>query len=793
MQVKGHTVGIKDSLTVLVVMAIFIALQYGDWFRHPDYFTDAWGDAIKNYTAPWYHVKYDSSYSVYQGMNYPFGDHINTVDGQPILSNSWKFLSSLFPGLADHYVAASNLSILASFLLAGLFMFFLFRGFSLPVWLSTTLSVLIVFLSPQTLRVVSHFGLAHAAAIPAALFFLYRFWRKPTFGRSLTVAVVVLFYSLFHLYFLVILGGLIGGFHLVDWLRRPSKESTISFLLRLAIQLALPAALLLSWMALTDPLSGRNPLPYGFFAYRAYPEGIFTSHTLPYFQWIDQHLIDIRNLDFEAWNYVGLVIGIMFFVLLAGLLRAGIKDLPAIPVNLSNRNFLTILFIALLLNMLFAFGLPFIIPGLRGLLDYTGPIKQFRSIGRFAWNCYFGWHLIGWIALYFWTREGPSWRRLILYGALLLTAFEAYTFSRSADVELSPSYPLEDGQQLTDLPIDYGSYQALQTVPHYNVGSGNVWWIPEGYIIHHSLLLGVRTGLPTTSSMLTRTNPAQALQELQLATPPYRMPAILEQLPDDRPLLLMWDKRQEPLSRQSYRHLLDDTRLLYEGERMMLRELPLESFATRLERAYEQVEDAFHPDSSYYRHGDFLSTDSVPNFAFEPFDEGAPTAAYLSNGGHIIESSYGILGPVAVPAMASDSLYICSFWMYLAMPAAGRTHLELQELAAEGGQVLGSTFTQAHQSIQLVDTNGWALVEFPFQRKAERSRFRLIINNEDLRREDLLIDEWLLRPASTDIYQRRTGGIWHNNRWWPDHVNRKTSTFRQTGKNPALPAGRRGI
>jgi hypothetical protein len=768
---RGNAENLFGRFAVMAVMAMLIFVQFNDWFRHPNQLAGLWNDSIKNYSAPWYHVKYDSSCSVYQGMNYPFGDHINTVDGQPVLSNTWKALSGVFPGLADYFPAVSNLSILLSFLLGGFFMYLLFRAFLLPVWLSTALSAMIVFLSPQTLRVISHYGLAHVAAIPATLYFLFRFWRKPSPGGSLLIAGTVIFYALFHLYFLAVLGGLVGGVHLVQWLKKPDRHSTLRFVQSMAIQLGLPAGLLLTWMALTDPIPDRNAFPFGFFAYRAYPEGVFTSPVMPYFQWIDQRIFDIRNLDFEALSYVGLVTGVMFFVLLGGLLLHRWKALPFLPEKLDHRGFLHTLFIALLINLFFAFGLPFVIPGLEPLLDYTGPLRQFRSIGRFAWNCYYGWHLIGWVALYYWVERKSVTRRPLLYVALAITAYEAFTFARFADVELKTPIALENGQQLTDLPIDFDTYQAVQTVPHFNVGSGNFWWMPEGYISHHTLMLGVRTGMPTTSSLLTRTSPGQALQQLQLATPPYRMPLILEHFSDDRPLLLMWDKQQTPLSRQSYEHFLEDTEVLFDGERMKLLRVPLSSFATRLERRIQKLRDVFAADSLYYRHHDFMSTDSSLNFAYAPMDDGAPEAAYLGEGG--VRGNYQDFTEVflePLPGMAPDSQYICAFWMYVKTPISARAEILLREVDPEDGALLQQTYALAHQSIQLVDTNGWALIEFPFTRKAAGSDFRLLLKNRDLKREDLLTDEFLLRPQSTDLYRRRDKGLWHNNRWWPEEV-----------------------
>src|SRR4051812_35207730 len=50
------------------------------------------GDGIKNYFTFIYHAKNDPGILNFEGMNYPFGEHIVYTDCQPILSTLLRYL-----------------------------------------------------------------------------------------------------------------------------------------------------------------------------------------------------------------------------------------------------------------------------------------------------------------------------------------------------------------------------------------------------------------------------------------------------------------------------------------------------------------------------------------------------------------------------------------------------------------------------------------------------------------------------------------------------------------------------
>ena len=90
-------------------------------------------DGLKNYYTPWYHAKWDSSYTWFEGMNYPHGEHVVFVDAQPLLSNTIKAVHSVVP-VADYTVGILNYALLLSVIGTALLLFLILRKFKVDPW-----------------------------------------------------------------------------------------------------------------------------------------------------------------------------------------------------------------------------------------------------------------------------------------------------------------------------------------------------------------------------------------------------------------------------------------------------------------------------------------------------------------------------------------------------------------------------------------------------------------------------------------------------------------------------------
>ena len=55
------------------------------------------GEAARVYYVMASHAKSDSTFTNFQGMNYPFGEHLVYCDAQPLVTNSFKLAVKAFP------------------------------------------------------------------------------------------------------------------------------------------------------------------------------------------------------------------------------------------------------------------------------------------------------------------------------------------------------------------------------------------------------------------------------------------------------------------------------------------------------------------------------------------------------------------------------------------------------------------------------------------------------------------------------------------------------------------------
>ena len=760
-------------LTLFAIMAVLLWLRFPDFFEYANSrVIEPWGDGYKTYHALVYHTLHDSTLTHFNGMNYPYGDHVIPGDCQPILSNGLKILHSLGWDLTSYTIGALHVILLVSMVLCALFLFLLLYRFQLPAWYSVLVAIGLTFLAPQADRMVSHFGLAHPEVIPMVLYFLWRWHEQPHWKWSLGIGLTVWAYSLFHFYFFAILGFLIGGFMVLRWVAFKDWRKVLNYAGHGVLMLGLPLLFFYFWMMHNDPIVDRNPVPWGFFNYRARLEGVFTHFSQIQWRGFDQ-LIPIRRVDMEANAYIGLVATVFMGWWLAAWFGQKFRFRPLLTDEVKT-NFLRLLGLLSFLILLFALGLPFILPGGEKLLKYTGPIQQFRSIGRFAWIFYYGINIIAFYGLYRWAEQRPQWGRVVLGLALSVLTWEAYSYHTHKDLRLDPIEEFAHGQTFTDIDsLDFSSYQAIVPIPYYNIGSGNFWWDLKGYTGQKSQTLSMQTGLPMTAAMLTRTSLSQTLNQFQLVTEPYRLPRIMADLPSDQPLLMLWDDVRVHEFGDKFTHLPEYARLIYEKEPLQLYELPLNSFACRLRSQLAMVQST--TDSLVERGGGWWSTDSLTSWYASSFNEQVSEQPYHGGGGlQGVMTYWNRLVDADWESPYTGEL-IVSFWQYLQDDRSARSQLAWIETDPKTGQELHRQERQSRELVTVFDDQGWGLVEWRIQRQQAQSHIELILTNPDRGEAPVYLDELLIRPAQATVARRMPNGWWWNNRWYPDGLLEKLS------------------
>jgi hypothetical protein len=276
----------------------------------------------------------------------------------------------------------------------------------------------------------------------------------------------------------------------------------------------------------------------------------------------------------------------------------------------------------------------------------------------------------------------------------------------------------------------------------------------------------MQTGLPLTSAMLTRTSLSQTINQLQLVTEPYRIPKIFADLPDDRPLLLFWDNVRVHEHGQRFLHLNQEAELLYANDWLHLYELPLSSFAKRLENQIAAVSTAL--DTLPLRENNWQYQDSTAYFYYDDFATSPRTDAYFGLGEFAGEMAYwNRLVDTVWNTNYTGELTI-SFWQYLNSDRSARTAISWIEYDPTTGEELFRQERTSRQTVQVFDDQGWGLIEFSLPRQRADSRIELIVRSDDDLTGPLRLDELLIRPAGMQLGRKLEGGLWWNNRWYPN-------------------------
>ena len=762
----------KDGRSLFIgILATLILTTLLLWWRLPDFpayantrVIEQYGDGYKAYATYLYHIHHDSTYSWYQGMNYPFGDHVIPSDTQPLLANSVRWISRNLVDIRDYALGIYNWSMPLGILICSLFLFLILARVGLPWWYSVPIAVALTFMAPQWWRMISHFGLAHPEVLPILLYLLLLYEERPSWRISAWIGLSVFIFALLHFYYVAIMGMTIGLYFAFRVLRERAWRQLPVYAVHVAVQVLLPAGLLMWWMSM-GAVSDRTAQPAGYLLYLSIWESIFTSLSQPHWQWVNDHIIKIEQGDFEGYAYVGVVatlatLGIIFR------LPYGKGKLPITDISGPHSRYFQAMFWTAVLILIFSFGYPFVIKGWDGLLNYAGPLRQFRSIGRFAWVFYYVINLIAFV----WLYQQPRLRAFMV-PAILLLSLEAWFYNRGPDLKLDEIAEFPEGQTFRDIPgIDYGRYQAILTVPYYNIGSDNLSAFGhDGFILQKSLTIGLQTGLPTTSAMLTRSSLSQTILQFQLMSEPYRRPALVDSLTDRRPFLLAVNTQKlgEAYNRELYGHLPEGTTWLYERGNLSLYELPLDLFERRLaeRKARLAVEAA---DSTLHADPPFLLDNPNFTFVYRSCDEETSARVYRGAGAwnRLIEQKQVLLDE-RIPKQWPGGAYTFAAWIYIGDDLAARTRLDLEEYDPDSGEILQQLSTWFFFNVKLVDSNGWALIEYPFMPQSGNSKLRFSVQNNMMPGRSLYVDDILIRATAARMYQASEEGLWYNNRWFP--------------------------
>ena len=739
------------SILLIAITLIILNSLFKDILHHPNNFLfGAEGDGIKNYYTFIYYALYNSG-SHFTGMNYPYGDNVIFTDSQPLLSYLTNlFHHHVFP-VSENIIGIINLSLIFSTLIGAYFLYLILRKNLLPEWYSAITAILIVFLSPQHTRLAAHYALSYVFILPLIWYLIIRLFESPKKYLWFALYIIVSLLSGFiHPYFLTI-GNVMLLAHTFIFLIQERKllKENIWFIIKLIFSAIIPIILFQSWLTLTYNVIDRPEAPYGFLIYRTTFESVFFPVETPFRElWME--LFKTEEPIWEGYSYVGLLgltcLFLTFLLSIRYLFRLQIGKIirPVLPKPLKTGIW------AATVTLLFAMGIPFIW-NLENWLDIIPPLKQFRSIGRFAWIFYYIFSVYS--AFYFYRLyRYLSLRRASKFGfSFLCIIFIIWIFDVKGHIVpkvkeirknekafhfLSPAgnyneILLENQKYSTD-------YQAIIPLPFYHVGSEHFALYKSHKSVYESMRASINLQLPIVSNMMSRSSVSQSAKVVQLLSTQLITKEILTDLPSQKPFLIIESK--EPLSMPE-QTLRNKGRKLYENNEVILYELPVSALQTSMANktavTFEKNKDTFAFN------GNIFTTYPNTPVVIKSFNSAKLKNGLFDSGAAYAEKGTLVLFDGIIPKVTDTVELEVSVWKNI--NKAGSAGVLVYRQYNESGTKIEEKIALLKETTEIY--KNWQRPSLNFKLINRKNRIEITIEGDRS-----IIDNLMIKPINSDVY-----------------------------------------
>jgi hypothetical protein len=504
--------------SLIVITSVILFFIFKPVLQHPNgYIFSKSGDAIKGYYNFSYSLKYNSGTKL-DGVNYPYGEHSQYDNTQPSQLGIFRVINNIVP-ISTSGIGILNLSMILSILLAIPFIFLILRRSKLPIWYSSVVTIIILFLSPQLQRFQAQIEMSYLFFIPMLWYFLIKFrdgknqWVWATFITLLgilggfTSSYYLGFYSFF--IFAIILSDC--------WIGRKELKKHLKPGIGLFALAIVPILIATGFALLTDWVSDRPENPFGFFVYKSNLFSIF----MPFDQLVKllpENIYNMTGIKWEGQAFVGLpamVVAVVFSIMFLYRFYTRRNIATIFPLKELN-TFLLAAFLILLFSMC--------IPGTGILAVIIPPLKQFRALGRFSWIFFYVFTIYAAIYIYQYfikLREDGKMKKSVWFIVLTL-AFWSYDAYANADasfrniISINDKLEKSDTEYLTKTKINPTDFQAIFALPFANT-TGDKLMLERGMnAFAEAMKCSYHTHLPIIESLSPYISFENALSSVQI-------------------------------------------------------------------------------------------------------------------------------------------------------------------------------------------------------------------------------------------------------------------------------------
>lgn len=745
-------------IALFSLLSVFLFAFYAKLILNPnEYLFTNTGDGLKNYYTFNAFVKNNESFIDFNQMNYPFGEVFLFIDCQPFLSSCTKAIASIFPAVANNSTAVLNLFLILNFYLACWISFKLLKHLTKNNWLSVFGSLAIVLFSPQVVRLNGHYSLSYSFFILFTFYDLIKYnFQYPGTKRAIAPALIILIAFFTHAYLGLICSGIILaywlGLHLLK-IFPFSLKTTIS-----AIGISLvPLLVFYIFSVLIDSHTGRTDNPFGILHYHSNLESIF----LPNFG----ETADLAKGFFptmapiqEGYAYIG-IIGILTTVLFIGLFISSVFSKKVRSIFSPNKNLMAMLLVSLV--FLFLALLPSLNLGAEKWIGKIPLVKQFRSIGRFAWVFYYlvsigSIYLTGLIFNYLINKK----KTIVAYSIMLLVPLIYVSESLALHHNVAYKVPivpskfeyenLDAGFQKMIEMADPKKYQAFLSVPYFVVGSENFELYREELNNDFAFLFNYHTQIPMFSYMSGRTSIWESKKHMQLFSSPFYTKTIKEDLPNGKDILMVFEKSQV---REQELAWVNRTKKLYEDEKWYLGEIDTANFfyqTNQDELAYFEQ----HKDEYTLKNG-FLVNNPTSYFKYNKF--GFTQEISFSSNSYSLEIDDDLFTLLAILKQDEIQLgkeYIARYWIYNDGENYGQDMAKGLTFFDKAYDNQSHWLAPIYKPLSSFDIQGnWSLVELKFTYTEPMADHLLIFNKNYIGDNKTYIKDLLIYEKGLLIYK----------------------------------------
>ncbi len=757
-------------LTTVLAFACLLFF-FGKLLQHPNeiYFGSS-DDGMQSYYNAIYHVKHDTSYWRMNGMNYPYGEQVFFTGCQPFITNPIKLISNVVD-ISDYTVGILNCIMLFSIFFCALCLYLIFKHLRLPAVYSAIAAVGISFLSPQLARLAYHYSLTYQFAIPLFLLLMLKFYEAPTIKKTILIGLLVFFMAGTHFYFFGFFALISVFCWVILYFRKNVPFNNLKFVaLHAGIQIVVPFFIFKCIGFFTDFINDRTNNPWGFTTYLSNLAGVFYPTGWPYKSIYATFIDPEYPLTVEGNSFVGFIATIVFLIMFVIFLKRVVFFKFRDAFRITDQPVITIFGWTAVFALVLSFGIPFKFPKYTHLLDYLGLVKQMRGMGRFAWTFYYIMNIIAFYMLYKWFENKASvLKKTVLTIALAIISYDAYYMASPLQTFLNNRVSgLEDEQNMLEEnrwlnEVNPDDYQAIITLPYLHVGSENIWMIRPSAIINGVYITSIKTGLPTVSSVMSRTSLSQTYKNLSIIWEPYRKLEILNDLKSRKPFLVLAIEKE---LNEDEKRLLGICKKIKESPVFNIYELSYDALEHISDSLYSNTLSDFKAHKTYDVDG-FRYTDSVKTFVYNSYDKRfnlnkSDSSYFLGN-----MSAWGAMFHDTVPNFKYEQQYTVSFWIDdFTKDLYPRISCAIECFDSAGVSRKLNEFGLLH-GIRLLDGSR-GLIEGSIVVKSKHDRIAVSFWHYDVfdKKKRFKIRELIIKPSNEKIfkYNGKEDSIMYNNR-----------------------------